>query len=81
MNICLLGASGFIGRHLIAALSARGDRVTSGSLRDPAAAAGLASGHDVLVNLAGEPIAGRRWNADVKERIAASRGDATRALI
>ena len=80
MNICVLGASGFIGKHLVATLSARGNSVTPGSLRDPAAAAELARGHDVLVNLSGEPIAGR-WNAEVKKRIVQSRENATRSLV
>ncbi|GAC1300144.1 MAG: TIGR01777 family oxidoreductase [Vulcanimicrobiaceae bacterium] len=80
MKITLLGASGFVGRHLSAALRARGDALTSASLRDPAAAARACAGADVVVNLAGEPVA-QRWSPAVKEKIRASRVDAPRALL
>lgn len=72
MNVCVLGASGFVGRHLVAKLRARGDTVTAASLRDPDAAAATAASCDAVVNLAGEPIA-QRWSEDVKHAILASR--------
>ena len=72
MRIAVFGASGFIGSHLVAALQARGDEVRAASMREPHAAAAAAGGMDVLVNLAGEPIA-QRWNAEVKQRIRESR--------
>ncbi len=68
MNVLLLGGSGFVGRHLAAALRERGDAVTIASLRDPAAAARAAAACDAVVNLAGEAIA-QRWNAALKRRI------------
>ena len=40
----------------------------------------LIDGADVIVNLAGDPIAGGRWTADKKRRIADSRIAATRAI-
>ena len=40
----MLGASGFVGRALVAALGARGDDVRATSLRDPVRAAALADG-------------------------------------
>lgn len=80
MKITLIGASGFIGRHLATALRARGDAVTLASLRDPAKAASVCSGADAVVNLAGEPVA-QRWSPDVKAKIRASRVEAPRALI
>ncbi|HKU81402.1 MAG TPA: TIGR01777 family oxidoreductase [Candidatus Tumulicola sp.] len=72
MNVCVLGASGFVGRHLTAALQHRGDRVVTASLRDPVAAAGTAADCDAAVNLAGEPLA-QRWTAEAKRQILSSR--------
>ena len=76
----MLGGSGFIGGHLIAALRARGEEVVVGSLRDPRAAADLAMTCEIVVNLAGEPIA-QRWSPAVKERLASSRIDRGREFI
>lgn len=66
------GASGFIGRHLCAALRARGDEVVQTSMRDPKRAASDASRCDAFVNLAGETLA-QRWNERVKNEIVKSR--------
>src|SRR5688572_27374758 len=38
-------------------------------------------GADGIINLAGEPIAGKRWSTEQKEKLRASRIDATRALV
>lgn len=38
-------------------------------------------GADGIVNLAGEPIAGKRWSKEQKERLRSSRLDSTRALV
>lgn len=38
-------------------------------------------GADAVINLAGEPIAGKRWTAEQKEKLLRSRVDATRALV
>jgi uncharacterized protein len=72
LRVAVAGASGFVGRHLCAALRARGDEPVEVSLRDPGAAAHAAAGCDAVVNLAGETLA-QRWNADVKRRILESR--------
>ena len=72
MRVGILGADGFIGKHLSAALAARNDEVRGHSLREPRAAADALADCDVIVNLAGEPVA-QRWTADVKRRIAESR--------
>ena len=38
-------------------------------------------GADGIINLAGEPIAGKRWSDDQKQKLRASRIDSTRALV
>ncbi|MGH7327740.1 MAG: TIGR01777 family oxidoreductase, partial [Polyangiaceae bacterium] len=80
LNVTIFGGSGFVGRHLAAALRARGDDVTIVSLRDPAAAARVASKADVVVNLAGAPVASR-WTRKQKKEIRRSRVDLTRELL
>ncbi len=80
MKIAVLGASGFVGRALTAALTQRGDEVRSVSLRDPARAAEGVAGSDVVVNLAGAPVIGR-WTAERKREIARSRIDLPRAFL
>ncbi len=80
MRVGLVGASGFIGKHLRAALTGRGDEVVSASLRDPRAAAEAVRTCDAVVNVAGEPVA-QRWSRTAKERIRTSRVEGTRALL
>lgn len=72
MRIGVSGGSGFIGKHLCAALRARGDDVLETSMRDPREAASLASQCDAFVNLSGENL-GQRWNDGVKREILRSR--------
>lgn len=80
MQIVILGASGFVGRHLASALRRRGDEIVEASLRDPVAAATAAQACDGIVNVAGEPL-GQRWNAGVKRRIEESRVELPRHFL
>ncbi len=80
MRVTVLGASGFIGRHLTAALRARGDDVVEASLRDPARAAAASAGSDAVVNLAGAPVA-VRWTSAAKREMTRSRVDLQRAYL
>ena len=80
MKVFVLGASGFVGKHLTNALRRRGDEVLAGSLRDPAAAAAAASACHAIVNLAGEPIA-QRWSPAVKDAILYSRTELPRQFL
>jgi uncharacterized protein (TIGR01777 family) len=80
VQVTVIGASGFVGRHFVEALRARNDQVATASLRDPFAAAQACTGADAIVNLAGEPVA-QRWSAQVKEKIRFSRVDSARALL
>ncbi|MEK6986427.1 MAG: TIGR01777 family oxidoreductase [Candidatus Thermoplasmatota archaeon] len=94
MRILVTGASGLLGRRLLPALLAAGHSVVALS-RTPLATAwppGVTAltwtgalpevgAVDGVVNLAGEPIIGRRWNEEQKRRLIASRVDGTRALV
>jgi len=80
MRVTVVGASGFIGRHVSAALRARGDEVVEASLRNADAAGQACEGSDALVQLAGAPVT-TRWTAAAKDEIRRSRVDATRALV
>jgi uncharacterized protein (TIGR01777 family) len=80
MKITVLGASGFVGSALVAALKQRGNEVRTVSLRDPARAAEAADGSDVVVNLAGAPVIGR-WTDERKAEIARSRVDLPHAFL
>lgn len=79
MRIGVSGASGFIGKHLCAALRARGDEVVETSLRDPRQAAEKAAQCDAFINLSGETLA-QRWNDRVKAEILQSRTEAPKAF-
>ncbi|MCU0308052.1 MAG: TIGR01777 family oxidoreductase [Thermoleophilia bacterium] len=88
MRVAIVGASGLIGRRLVAALVARGDAVVPVSRRagavdgvaavtwDPVAGpppAAMLDGVDAVVNLAGASIDGGRWTAERKRLIRDSR--------
>lgn len=94
-KIVVAGGTGFIGEPLVRKLLSRGDVVVLS--RDPArvrAGRGVAwdgksdgdwsrelADADVVINLAGENIGAGRWTAERKQRLIASRLDATRALV
>lgn len=80
MRVMIFGASGFVGKHLVPALRARGDEIRTASLRDPQAAADAARGCDAIVNLAGEAVA-QRWTDETKRKILESRTLAPSALL
>lgn len=90
MRVLVTGGTGFLGGPLCRALRGAGHTVTVVT-RHPEDQNAPAVGWDAvdaavqeadaLVNLAGEPIAAGRWSARRKERILASRLDATRALV
>jgi uncharacterized protein len=80
MRVSVTGASGLIGTRLVEALKARGDEVTTISLRRGAPSPGELAGRDAVVHLAGENVA-QRWTRAARERIRSSREEGTRALV
>ena len=97
MKIVVAGGTGFLGRPLAEALSRSGCEVVvlsrDGGVAGPArtvrwapdgsagAWASEIDGCGAVVNLAGEPIAGKRWTEAQKDRIRTSRILATRSLV
>lgn len=91
-RVAVTGASGFVGRALVARLEADGLRVVRLVRRpgpgdvvtwDPAAGAidaGALEGVEAVVHLAGEDISGGRWTAEKKRRIRQSRVAGTALL-
>lgn len=93
-TVAISGASGLVGKDLSELLRENGHRVipmtrkktpgsdaivwdTSKGVENPAQLESV----DTIVHLAGENIAGGRWNAAIKERIRSSRVDGTRSLV
>ncbi|MBI5665743.1 MAG: TIGR01777 family protein [Nitrospirae bacterium] len=93
MNILITGGTGFIGTPLARELRGKGHSVTVTTRRPSDSKDKLTwsapalippdiiSRFDAVINLAGEPIAPRRWTKDRKERILSSRINTTRALV
>jgi len=87
MKIAVTGASGFIGRRLCDVARERGHGVitvgrTSGERRwDPMAGPAPLEGADVVVHLAGDPVASGRWTKSKMARIRDSRVIGTRNLV
>ena len=87
MKVAVTGASGFIGSALCDALRARGHGVitvgrSSGERRwDPLSGPAPLEGVDVVVHLAGEPVAEGRWSESKCALIRDSRVIGTRNLV
>lgn len=93
MQALITGGSGFIGQALCPALLAAGWQVSVVSRDTRAAARKLpaavrvladidgAGGADAVINLAGAPLAGRRWNAAYRQTLRESRLRTTEALL
>ncbi|EAR59830.1 TIGR01777 family oxidoreductase [Neptuniibacter caesariensis] len=95
MRLLVTGGTGFIGQHLIKKRLAAGDSIVCWS-RDPAKVHDLFGQKveairdlpekdelqiDAIVNLAGEPIADKRWSFERKQLLRASRIDLTHQLV
>ena len=94
-SVAISGATGLVGTALTELLTSEGKSVAAISRRDGGSyqdtikwdpATGLTNparleGVDAVVHLAGENIAGARWNDTVKRRILNSRVEGTRSLV
>ncbi len=96
MNIAITGATGFVGSRLVSRLSEQGHSLTLLSRRPDRAKQqfpqakvidyggdtwqSALNGCDAVVNLAGEPIAEKRWSPDQKQQILESRSRTTQVL-
>jgi len=91
-KVLLTGGTGFIGNRLVDGLVAAGHTVsvvTRTPERHRTARAGVdyvgwlpaMERYRAIVNLAGEPILGKRWTDEVRREIRASRVDATRRIV
>ncbi|MDQ4428756.1 TIGR01777 family oxidoreductase [Yokenella regensburgei] len=95
MNILITGGTGLIGRHLIPRLFTLGHEVTMVTRHPDKARQLLDSrvtlckslndktsldGFDAVINLAGEPIADKRWTEQQKQRLCNSRWNITQKI-
>ncbi len=78
MRFLIVGGTGFIGKELQRFLIGRGHGVQVLSRRT---GWNVDAASDVIVNLAGEPIAGKRWTEIQKQKIIQSRLQATQAVV
>ncbi len=97
MRVAVTGATGFVGKHLCAMLqerkhevvaltrdaakAPRGTQAKQWDGRDAEALKAATAGCDAIVNLAGENIFAKKWDADFRKTIRASRIDCTKACV
>jgi len=95
-TVAIAGANGMVGRHLVEALQASGDRVIA-LVRQPSAQhfpsaveirrwqasdpVAPVDGADVVVNLVGDPIFAKPWSQARKQELTQTRLLATRSLV
>ena len=88
-NILVTGGTGFVGRALCDALAASGAHVIvlsrrarspQGAIRTISRLEDVGADIDIIINLAGEPIA-QRWTKAAKDKIRNSRIDTTAAVV
>jgi uncharacterized protein len=82
MNICICGASGFIGRSLLLKFKNSGCQVTTITRNDfhRNHIREKLENHEILINLAGEPL-NRRWTGRIRRAIYESRVLTTKRLV
>jgi uncharacterized protein (TIGR01777 family) len=73
LRVAITGSHGLVGSALSSALRAAGEDVVANDRSKPV----VLDGVDAVVNLAGEPIAAKRWSTEQKRKIVDSRVDIT----
>ena len=81
MKIIIFGSTGFIGKALCSSLESLGHSVLRRDLRRDADWQNELQDCDGVVNLAGTPIFGKRWNDEVKKQIHDSRVVGTHKIV
>jgi len=87
MTVLITGGTGFVGKALMNQFRSQGIVAHAVSHHDSATFSGelfpseLMSKASKIINLAGESIAGRRWNSNVREEILHSRVKMTRRIV
>ncbi len=84
MKIVASGMSGFIGKPLSVKLAQKHELIFLKRLSSapaPGNWANAVDGADAVINLSGEPIAGKRWTKAQKKELITSRLNTTRALV
>ncbi len=92
MNVLITGGTGFIGSALCASFNTKGYKVVVKTRRpndvserlravDSLSQIAASEYYDVVINLAGEPIADKRWSPAQRQKILASRLNATEELM
>ncbi len=81
MKIVIFGGTGFVGKQLKKTLESNGHEAVVADVRRGEEWKSTIKTADAVVNLAGEPIFGKRWNRDVKAAIFDSRQQVTQQIV
>lgn len=81
MNVVVTGATGFIGVRLMQLLREKGHQAEGIDLRKTSGWEAKVEAADAVINLAGEPLFGKRWTTLIKSEIHDSRVNTTRKIV
>lgn len=81
MKVAIFGGTGFVGGHLVKALKKQGHETIVLDIRRDAGWKTTVKDVDAVINLAGAPLIGKRWDIDYKALIHSSRVEGTRKIV